>query len=38
MEALSEYLAMPLPPYLPRGKERYNWKTTAVAEHDAIEV
>ena len=29
--ALAEYLMMPLPPYLPRDRERYNWQTTAAA-------
>jgi hypothetical protein len=28
--ALSEYLQMPLPGWLPSGKARYNWETTAV--------
>ena len=32
--ALSDYLAMPLPDWLPRGRERYNWKSTELAGHD----
>jgi len=34
LEALSEYLAMPLPGWLPRAKEKYNWKSTELATHD----
>lgn len=34
LESLSEYLAMPLPPWLPRAKEKYNWKSTEAATHD----
>ena len=34
LESLSEYLAMPLPGWLPRAKEKYNWKSTELATHD----
>jgi len=38
--ALSEYLHMPLPGWLPAGKERYNWQTTAlsISVHDGANV
>lgn len=38
--ALSEYLHMPLPGWLPVGKARYNWQTTAVSPsvHDGADV
>jgi hypothetical protein len=32
--ALSDYLAMPLPDWLPRGRERYNWQSTELTAHD----
>ena len=35
LDALSEYLAMPLPEWLPRGREKYNWKSTEIASHDS---
>jgi hypothetical protein len=35
LDALSEYLAMPLPDWLPRGREKYNWKSTEIATHDS---
>ncbi len=37
--ALSEYLQMPLPGWLPSGKARYNWQTTAVSPtvHDGAD-
>ena len=37
--ALSEYLLMPLPGWLPTGKARYNWQTTALlpSVHDGAE-
>jgi hypothetical protein len=34
LEALSEYLAMPLSGWLPRAKEKYNWQSTEAATHD----
>ena len=35
LSALSEYLAMPLPSWLPpRGREKYNWKSTALSAHE----
>ena len=34
LEVLSEYLAMPLPDWLPRAKEKYNWKSTEITTHD----
>jgi hypothetical protein len=34
LDALSEYLAMPLPAWLPRAQEKYNWKSTEIATHD----
>lgn len=35
LDALSEYLAMPLPDWLPHGREKYNWKSTEIASHDS---
>ena len=37
--ALSEYLQMPLPGWLPAGKARYNWQTTAASSsvHDGAD-
>jgi Ion channel len=35
LDALAEYLAMPLPDWLPRGREKYNWKSTEIATHDS---
>lgn len=39
LRALSEYLQMPLPAWLPTGKARYNWQTTAMSTsvHDGAD-
>ena len=35
LDALAEYLATPLPEWLPRGREKFNWKSTEIATHDS---